>query len=79
MNNVVEEILKQFPSAAAIIYVVVHMLSSMNKRDQMFHDRLKEVSDNCHDIQEKAINAMNKNSDALASFKEVVRSMIDRV
>ena len=79
MNGVIEEILKQFPSAAAIIYVVVHMLSSMNKRDQLFHERLKEVSDNCHEIQEKAINTMNKNAEALASFKEVVRSMIDRV
>ena len=51
----------------------------MNRRDQLFHERLKEVSDNCHEIQEKAIDAMNKNAEALASFKEVVRSMIDRV
>ena len=69
MDSIFFEFLKSFPSAAAIIYVVILFLRSLDKRDQNFvtiarehNEALKAVSDK---IEENYSKIIDRNTNAL--------------
>ena len=69
MDGFVVEAAKQVPALAVMVYLVLKFLAFTEKRDRA----LKEISDQCHATQNRATEAMIKNSETLAQWSELIR------
>ncbi len=73
MESILIKLAGDAPIAVAVIFVVVYMMRSLNARAEAYDKSIRDISASCHDVQFKAIEAMNLNSRALGKLTEAIR------
>ena len=69
MNGWFIEIARQVPSLLVMAFIVVKFLESNKERGQV----LKDISDQCHDVQRRSMETIQENTKILAGLAEIVR------
>jgi len=62
------EAAKQSPAVAALLAVVFLFLSHLERRDEAWQASSHAASSECHLIQQEAIKAIDRNTDAIMSL-----------
>ncbi len=68
METAVLEILKQVPALAVLAWLVTRFLNEIGKRDEV----LKDLSAACHDVHQRSIVAVDRNSEALGRIESAL-------
>ena len=81
--NIIQNLIAQVPSAAAVIVVVMLFLKSLEKRDAIFYDQMSKLTDRINAMEDafikhdtRAESHYGKMDDAIADMKHKVRKKI---
>lgn len=83
MDELFLEIAKQVPAIVVIAYLVIHFirsdkeqrdafLAAMDKRDEAFGRIIQSMGDECHLVQQKCVDSLDRNTRVLGRMEAVI-------
>ena len=68
MESIVNESVKQVPAMCFMVFIVVHFIRYIGKRDEL----LREIERDCHEVQKESNRCISRNSEAFGEIKSVM-------
>ncbi len=69
MDSVLWELLKQVPALAVLAWVVYVFLKFIRQCEADRSENVKRLADDCHRIQQRAIDGLDRNTEILGAVK----------
>lgn len=78
-DGVLTMLIREIPTAGALVLVIVLFLRATAKREALFTQRMTEISDDCHETQRVTAEAIRENTSVLHEMKGLLRSLNGRI